>query len=682
MTEQTNSTSKFYALLIGVDFYYSYTSLKGCVRDINHVEAYLLNTRPETQIFKLTASNVAGSTEPKEPPEQRPTYKNMVAKFKELTEIAQAGDFVYVHYSGHGGRIKTKYPKVKGIDGWDESLVPTDFGMKEEQCLRDIELAYIFKKMVDKGLILTVVLDSCHSGGAARGGDSEVRGLNIVDEPPQPIESLVASTEELEASWEASTRGTRNVTASGWLPEPKGYTLLAACRDNELAQEFAFDGKERNGALTYWLLDSLKKLGAGATYKMLHDRILAKVHSQFERQTPMLQGESDLSIFGNNSNPYQLTVPVIKVDLAKKQVQLPVGEANGLQKGAEFAIYSLGTIDLKQTNKRVALVQITEVRAADSWAEIKQVLGENNIENIEQGASALLLHPGTALVRKVRLLPTKSALQELEVVKPTVEGNAWIEFVSGDEVTDEAIAFQVSVNENGEYEILDPAGNPIANLRPVLKVGEPDAAASVVNRLVHLSKYRAVLELDNNDPESALAGKIKLELCKAGEKRRELKPFDEPGNVPTLDVNQFAYLRIRNESSQTLNITVLALQPDWSIGKLHPENSEFDLLEAGQEFKPTIRFTTSLPEGYTESADIIKVFATVAGSSFDWLKLPALDQPPVEGDGRRPTNPLEDLMAAIGNENPPSKNVTSAAYPSDEWTTEQVKLVVKKGVSS
>jgi hypothetical protein len=32
-----------------------------------------------------------------------------------------------------------------------------------------VELAHILKWMVDKGLVLTVVLDSCHSGGAARG---------------------------------------------------------------------------------------------------------------------------------------------------------------------------------------------------------------------------------------------------------------------------------------------------------------------------------------------------------------------------------------------------------------------------------------------------------------------------------------------------------------------------------
>ncbi len=66
MTAQTNQTSNLYALLIGIDCYLpnrlpdgsSYKSLSGCVRDINHVEAFLKQMRkvPEAQILKLTAS--------------------------------------------------------------------------------------------------------------------------------------------------------------------------------------------------------------------------------------------------------------------------------------------------------------------------------------------------------------------------------------------------------------------------------------------------------------------------------------------------------------------------------------------------------------------------------------------------------------------------------------------------
>jgi hypothetical protein len=38
------------------------------------------------------------------------------------------------------------------------------------------------------------------------------------------------------------TRGLSSV-GSGWLPDPKGYVLLAACRPSESAYEYAFERK-------------------------------------------------------------------------------------------------------------------------------------------------------------------------------------------------------------------------------------------------------------------------------------------------------------------------------------------------------------------------------------------------------------------------------------------------------
>ncbi len=606
LIQPSTNTSKFFALLIGIDCYLpntlpngsSYKSLAGCVRDINHVESFLKNTLqvPQGQILKLTASN-DNSDQPQEPPEQLPTYENIVAKFKQLTDLAQPQDQVYIHYSGHGGRSATIYPELKGKYGVDESLVPTDIGNSEARYLRDLELAKLLQNMVDKQLVVTVVLDSCHSGGATRGGvnDSGIRGLNknVVDTTPRPQESLVASAKELIQNWVTLTQGqqnTRNVTAaSGWLPYPKGYVLLAACRDNEYAYEYAFNGKERNGALTYWLLDSLQKLGNDVTYQALHARILAKVNTQFERQTPMLQGEGSRLIFSGQSMSSQSAVIVKKVEVAKNRVLLQAGVAQGLRKGAEFAIYQLGTSDFTQTDKRVALAKVVEVRAEESLAEITKILRKENSTNnlrlyippskagnateqtltegtIEDGAPAILVSPGVKLVRKVRLLPplenrqlpegidAKQALAAILAVKEKVEGHGWVEFLSSDETSDEPVTYQVSVNSQGEYEILD-AGGELIRLRAPLKVGEPNAAASVVNRLVHLSKYRAILQLDNNDPISSLAGKLKVELCLAGENRGELLPLNAPGNVPTLDVDEYALLRIRNDSSQVLNIT-------------------------------------------------------------------------------------------------------------------------------
>ena len=100
--------------------------------------------------------------------------------------------------------------------------------------------------MVDKGLIVTIFLDSCHSGGSTRGPvKAAVRGLSTIDTTDRLKDSLVASNDELISTWselfKTDKPATRNITrTSGWLPEARGYTLLAACRQHESAIEDQF----------------------------------------------------------------------------------------------------------------------------------------------------------------------------------------------------------------------------------------------------------------------------------------------------------------------------------------------------------------------------------------------------------------------------------------------------------
>ncbi len=209
MSDQPEQTLNIYALLIGIDYYQPnklYKNLKGAVRDINLVADYLLKTLkiPSERIFKLTSPNpeVAKTIETKDP---EPTYANIVAKFHAITEIAQPGEQVYIHYSGHGGRMTTIYPELKGADQPDEGIVPMDVGNESGRYLRDVELATLLKRMTDKGLIVTFIMDSCHSGEATRGDDIAIRGTGETDTAPRNSESLVAQRQELIENWQAAS---------------------------------------------------------------------------------------------------------------------------------------------------------------------------------------------------------------------------------------------------------------------------------------------------------------------------------------------------------------------------------------------------------------------------------------------------------------------------------------------
>jgi hypothetical protein len=695
MSYQQHSPSRLYALLIGINYYLpnalphgSYQSLEGCVRDITEVETFLKSTLhlPDTQIVKLQSSR--GKKGSRETREQWPTYENMVAAFHNITKMAQAGDQVYIHYSGHGGRAKTLFPELKGEQGFDEALVPMDIGRPTARYLRDVEIARILKTMVDKGLIVTIVLDSCHSGSATRGGQDRVRGLQTVDPTARPTQSLVATREDLVETWRDLSGGTSRgfMLGSGWLPEVKDYVLLAACRATESAYEHIFSGVGKHGVLTYWLLDALKQLTPGLTYKQLHDRIVAKVHSEFVLQTPQLQGDGGRVVFGLEHREPLYAVNVMRVKPAQKRLLLNTGQSQAIRQGAQFMVYSPGTTDFGRTNMRQALVEISELGATDSWARI---VASFHPDPILQGAQAVLINPGSMrLCRTIRLvhqehLPATIAqekvLREIEQVIRHDRSN-FVVVADSDDTTD----FQVAITPQTKYEIWDPAGVPLANLRPAIHIEEKGAAEQLTRRLIHLAKYRNVLQLENADVLSPLAGKLMVELAGMQAEydpadRPQPRPFRDPGHIPILKPGEWTFLRIKNAFSQVLNITVLDLGPDWSITQIYPSRRDTSAMTLDPGAELLIPLQAYLPGNYTDAVDVLKVFATIGSTSFRWLELPALDRPHIsEGARGRPRNSLEQLLTVVAAEEAQTRHLNPAVYPTGEWITALVEIRVQQ----
>lgn len=692
-----------FALLIGIDRYSQvplpdgsyYPHLGGCVRDIAHVEQMLRSRLSLTdgQITKLISSN-SNNGQPVEAAAQLPTYENLVKAFKQITDEAAPSDQVYIHYSGHGGRSTTMFEELKGASGLDESLVPCDIGENGACYLRDIEMAYLLKTMSDKGLVVTMVLDSCHSGGATRGnGGAAVRGISNIDTTEPPQASAVADKQEMiNAFREMPSNATRNITAStsGWrLPTPKNFVLIAACRANELANEYAFDGKERNGALTYWMLDALKQIGDGFTYKMLHNRVVARVHAKFVDQTPQLEGDGDREIFGGDRLTTTAAVNVLKVDLANKRVQLNTGQAQGVGNGAQFAIYPANVTDFSDLDQRLAVVEIDKAGTTDSEARI---VTDIRTSEIEEGTQAVLLGAAIRLRGRVRLVRQQNvfdeaaqdaALEGLSALITEDEGETsasqkWIRLAADGEEAD----FQVAVNFRGEYEIWDANGRTLPNLRPALSIGDKNAAEQIAERLIHLTKYRNARLIDNTDPTSPLARKIIAELGKLTDPtdKSTFTPFGMP--MRPLSVGEEVCLRVTNSSNTPVNIAIMDLQPDWGISQAFPApdtGQDYELLEPGADNALMLPMQAWLPDDYQEGVDTLKVFATIEGTSFHWLEMPALDQPPAAERGTRNIgDALEQLMSAFASPKMTRQMINLSAPKGRSWTTTEIEVRARR----
>ncbi len=668
--------------MIGIDKYLEnelpdgcyYRDLSGCVRDINHVERFLLTTLgvPGRNIIKLTATD-NGSSKPAESRKLWPTYENIIAGFQTLTRKAKAGDQVYIHYSGHGGLVKSLVPELKS-NGLDESLVPTNIGHSEARYVRDIEMAKLLRSMAERKLLVTMILDSCHSAGMTRGPDARIRGLGSVDTTPRITDSLVGSIDELTEAWrQTGGEKSRGLSGAPWLPASEGAIVLSACGPSELAYEYPFDGVESNGALTYWFLNSVGELGLNLTYKQLHDRIVAKVHSHFANQTPHLEGDGNRIVFGMDRIPASYTAVVMAVDPGKSRVLLNAGQAQGMRRGSEFAIHSL----TKRDPERLGVARIDNLGATDSWAKFTGTPA--SVDMVQQGDQAVLINPGSIqLVKNVRLLNESGKTGALKkhqrmrgLIRDAIERSDWLNLVD----EKKPASYQVALSKDDELEILDSSGKNLTFNVPITDT----ASTTITNRLEHLAKYHVIQELDNHDTQSPLARKLLVEWVgyqnefEYGEKPAPI-PFASKNKTPAVKVADWVFFRIKNLSDGLLNVAVLDLQPDWGIIQVHPVPPLwFVELEPGcEELVPLL---ADLPDGSTEGRDILKVFASLGSANFRWLQMPSLDGGKREAKDRTGVpSELNLLLDAISDERPTMRNLSPVAYPSRGWTTSQIEL--------
>ncbi len=703
MTELNN----FYALLIGIDRYEPnpyYKDLKSCVRDIDLVANYVCKSLnvPQEKIWKLTSPyEKIKSQSASRFQEAKPTYENIVNAFQEITDRAKSGEQVYIHYAGHGGRAVTIYPELEGEQRQDEGIVPMDIGSSDGRYLRDVEIATLLKRLTDKGCIVTVIFDSCHSGGATR-GDCAIRGNenNLVDSTARSKDSLVASREELLNNWRSLTQ-TDPELATGWLPNTNDYVFLAACRPKEFAYEYAVSGGQYHGALTYWMIDTLTSSTSILTYRSLYNRVKGMIQSKFPQQLPMLIGDGDRLVFGDQRQYKPYTVVVIDAAKDGTAITFDAGLAAGLTSGTRFAIYPVEVNDFSDKTKQIAIAELTDdIEADKSKAKILDAAA-GGIEvkgQIEPGASAVMVTAPVDLIRKVRLFDQKQAGEReqdlpanlvdkqtaaLEKVRQALVGNGWVvEVKDGEEGH-----FQVAVAKDGTYEIC--IGMPIKNLRPALSIEDPEASKKVVDRLVHLAKYQSVQALDN--PASDLTDYLEFKLCD-----RNKQPFRDPQNV-SLKPKEVSYLKIKNNYKQTLNVAVLDIEPTWEISQvpIQGDFSSFFPLDPGQEAYTKLRL--QLPADYQQTKETLKIFATKGLANFQWLILPSLDQKPesrgnlnrdlqdkaeaTRTRGQVATiNPLNELLSAIGNDldNPPEKTraMVYESEPEADWVTKEIQITV------
>lgn len=312
-----------HALIVGVSKYQNLPEelwLKGPRNDAILVRDFLIsnNAKPfEEGNIEILADGVEGAA--------IPTLAAIRGALIDLASEAEAGDFVYLHFSGHGTQAPARDPSTE-LDGLDELFLPADIGAWDntagtvENALVDDDIGELINAIQAKGAHIWAVFDSCHSG-------TVTRAANLADPLDREVSrklsptALGISEAELDAA-RPTTRG-QTVEETGGLVETLienpasttgSFVAFYAAQTNQTTPEMRLPAdksqRKQHGLFTYSILEAIAQNPA-ASYRQIGQEIL-RTYTVLNRSqpTPLFEGDLDLGVFSNTEAAFVQQWPV------------------------------------------------------------------------------------------------------------------------------------------------------------------------------------------------------------------------------------------------------------------------------------------------------------------------------------------------------------------------------------
>ncbi|KAK2612246.1 hypothetical protein QQS21_001672 [Conoideocrella luteorostrata] len=590
MSDHHHVLAKHYAVLIGISAYPT-SPLKSCVQDVQMIEKCLRDGLDSVDIHALTASSSADQTTASLPQNSElwPTCNNVTSTLDMITSKAQPGDFVYIHFSGHGTRLKVLCSNFSQKATGDLALVLLGEDGSTESFLPGPTFAGHIQGMVDKGLVVTIVLDCCFSATVYRNSDSNssVRYL-----PHHPGAGAAAD---------------RNASMhDNWLLEPGRYTILAACGPNEFAK-VASDTSGSGltyGALSFFLCQVLSSHGVRRRLREIYRHLRADFWQKRMVQHPVLYGNADQGFFGP-VDPFR-GVRSIYIIESEGGLGLLAGQAHGLRTGDRLIV--------SHGEERI-LGQVASAGALTSHLELPD--GGGAVETGWFAAPLTCSCLGEFPIQLAANLPQHDQL--LEALQQRS--------LSTDLDNRQVPTLWLGLSHTDEYEILDGEGRKLNNL-PTLRRDQTDVS-HICDVLEHLVWFNMVKDLHNPTPATTFQSLFSIQVVKDG------MAFS-PGQHLQVRQNDTVEILIRNNGNLKLYVFMYNLGPCWQVqGILHetyavippqqePQNGDVGFTGT-RSWKTKFMVPPSMME-HGSCEDVIKIFITSQPTCLDLLERPALEK--------------------------------------------------------
>ncbi len=604
-----------HAVLIGINAYKE-KPLKGSVRDVQAIQKYLYENIKAPLKMEMLAADGKVSPDPTKPPlnpANKPTYTNVVIALEKIIKRAKPGDYVYIHFSGHGTK-ESPSSEFSDRSTGDLALVLLDAeDDTRTRYLRGPRLALLLKAMADNGLRVTLVLDCCFSASVYRANNLNTRFL------PYPAAFASAKSSEAERSLTAKIKqaGNRDVSMlPNWLVSPDRYTILAACGPDEDAREPSFNG-EKYGALTYCLLRSLEAChGLRRRHKDIFDYLrVTFLRFNIRSQNPILYGNANLGFFGSvNFSSEPASTPII-VDKAG-YIELHAGRAHGVAIGDVFCLHPFSPATPESPEHETVInVGITSTRA---FTSIGQLI-DKTLTCPRTGALATIHR--SHMLRKMHIVVDESVRHHYDWSENSQD--SLLDFQPDNDSN--TSAFHLTSN-SGQYVVLDGARHAINYLPPLpLDSTDMNQVCSIIEQL---ARYKLVNELANDAVEQTYADSFTIQVTNnSGDVLHPESWFEVPHNESTK-----LTLKLVNKGHKKLYVHIYNLGPRWEISNIYratyqalPPRKIADGLTGEMQKILKLVVPAELRDSRQDCCeDIVKVFVTSEPTSFSLLELPKI----------------------------------------------------------
>lgn len=570
-----------YALLVGASSYQNLDQkywLKGPANDVKLVQTWLTTEAP----VPFAAGNVALLADGVEGA-QAPTLAAIRQAMADIAAKAQPGDFVYLHFSGHGTQAPAADPDSE-LDGLDELFLPVDIGPWSdevghvENALVDDEIGAMIDAIRAKGADVFAVFDSCHSGTVTRGapdGDEEVRTRQL------PPEALGIDTDAVEVTTRAVGDDPRAQ------PEPPvdagtgeglgGFVAFYAAQTNEVTPEKNLPkgkpGRVPQGVFTYTLFQVLAEY-PHATYAQIGQEVLRKyATTSIARTTPLFEGDLDSTAFSGSPGERVAQWAAVRTD---DGFTIPAGSLHGLAEGDVLAVMASAA---DSTDQALGYVTLATVDTFGSTATAIEQDGKVLPEDLPKGL--MLRRLGTTLDFSLTVaLPEEgtapaAALQAAMESLTDVSGPR-ISFVpAGSADADLRLAVLPDSPRPDAIWILPATGlADDLTTTPSVSTADKDAetlGTTLADTLGAMAKAMNLMKMAGAVGGDGLD--VSVELL-TGPDKNSLAPMPV-GGVPRLIPDDQVHVVAENNMDIPVDVNVLYIGADWSIthwfsGRLQP----------------------------------------------------------------------------------------------------------------